>query len=180
MHNFRLIHSLDFIWQLAARVSLLKSVVSIRYLGFIFGRNNMGWNKSQVGCCLWGSFTIYYIQPKNIGSTNLNEVVHRLADVLIEQIIEKVHDIILTGYRTKVREVAVAVVVSQESAINILHDNLRVRKVSVEWLLLLLTVGSGWYDCQCRRNVWGSLNEIRWSSCMESATLMKSGYINIH
>ena len=46
------------------------------------------------------------------------------ADVVTEEIIEKVHDMILADRRTKVHEVTEAVGVSYGTAFNILHDNL--------------------------------------------------------
>ncbi|KYQ46149.1 Histone-lysine N-methyltransferase SETMAR [Trachymyrmex zeteki] len=46
------------------------------------------------------------------------------ADVVTEEIVEKVHDMILADRRTKVREAAEAIGVSYGTAFNILHDNL--------------------------------------------------------
>ena len=60
--------------------------------------------------------------------------------MVTEDIVENVHDMILADRRTKVREVAEAVGVSYETAINILHDKLSVRKVSARWVPRLLTV----------------------------------------
>ncbi|KAG5327898.1 SETMR methyltransferase, partial [Acromyrmex heyeri] len=57
-----------------------------------------------------------------------------------EEIIEKVHDMILADRRTKVHEVAEAVGVSYETAFNILHDNLGMKKLSVRWVPRLLTM----------------------------------------
>jgi len=51
----------------------------------------------------------------------------RPADVVIEKIVGKVHDMILADHRTKVCEVVEAVGVLYETAINILHDKLSVR-----------------------------------------------------
>lgn len=64
----------------------------------------------------------------------------RPADVVTEEIIEKVHDIILADHRTKVREVAKAVGVSYGMVFNILHDRLGMRKLSARWVPRLLTV----------------------------------------
>ncbi|KAG5331642.1 SETMR methyltransferase, partial [Acromyrmex charruanus] len=58
----------------------------------------------------------------------------RLADVVTEEIVEKVHDMILTDRRTKVHEVAEAVDVSYGTAFNILHDNLGIKKLSARWV----------------------------------------------
>ena len=44
------------------------------------------------------------------------------ADVIIAEIVKKVHGLILTDRRMKVSEIAEAVVMSYETAINILHD----------------------------------------------------------
>ncbi|KYQ48235.1 hypothetical protein ALC60_12717 [Trachymyrmex zeteki] len=54
----------------------------------------------------------------------------RPADVVTEEIVEKVHDMILADRRTKVREVAEAIGVSYGTAFNILHDNLGMKKLS--------------------------------------------------
>jgi len=62
------------------------------------------------------------------------------ADVVTEEIVGKVHDIILADRRTKVREVAEAVGISYGTEINILHDKLSIRKVSARWVPRLLTV----------------------------------------
>ncbi|XP_018308488.1 histone-lysine N-methyltransferase SETMAR-like [Mycetomoellerius zeteki] len=64
----------------------------------------------------------------------------RLADVVTEEIVEKVHDMILADRRTKVREVAEAIGVSYGTAFNILHDNLGMKKLSARWMPRLLTV----------------------------------------
>lgn len=64
----------------------------------------------------------------------------RPADVVTEEIIEKVHDMILADRRTKVREVAKAVGVSYGTVFNILHDRLGMRKLSARWVPRLLTV----------------------------------------
>ncbi|KAG5328141.1 SETMR methyltransferase, partial [Acromyrmex charruanus] len=52
----------------------------------------------------------------------------RPADVVTEEIVEKVHDMILADRRTKVHEVVEAVGVSYGTAFNILHDNLGMKK----------------------------------------------------
>ncbi|KAG5345034.1 SETMR methyltransferase, partial [Acromyrmex heyeri] len=54
----------------------------------------------------------------------------RPADVVTEEIVEKIHDMILADRRTKVHEVAEAVGVSYGTAFNILHDNLGMKKLS--------------------------------------------------
>lgn len=60
--------------------------------------------------------------------------------MITEEIIQKVHDMILADRRTKVREVAKAVGVSTGTAINILHDKLAMKKLSARWVPRLLTV----------------------------------------
>ena len=50
--------------------------------------------------------------------------------VVTEEIVEKVHDMILADRRTKVHEVTEAVGVSYGTAFNILHDNLEMKKLS--------------------------------------------------
>ncbi|KAG5341710.1 SETMR methyltransferase, partial [Acromyrmex heyeri] len=64
----------------------------------------------------------------------------RPADVVTEEIIEKVHDMILADRRTKVHEVTKAVGVSYGMAFNILHDNLGMKKLSARWVPRLLTM----------------------------------------
>ncbi|XP_011069286.1 PREDICTED: putative uncharacterized protein FLJ37770 [Acromyrmex echinatior] len=64
----------------------------------------------------------------------------RPADVVTEEIIEKVHDMIFADRRTKVHEVAEAVGLSYGMAFNILHDNLGMKKLSAQWMPRLLTV----------------------------------------
>ena len=55
----------------------------------------------------------------------------RPADVVTEEIVEKIHDMILADCRTKVHEIAEAVGVSAYgTAFNILHDNLGMEKLS--------------------------------------------------
>ncbi|KAG5343812.1 SETMR methyltransferase, partial [Acromyrmex heyeri] len=66
------------------------------------------------------------------------------ADVITEEIVEKVHDMILADRRTKVYEVAEAVGVSYGTAFNILHDNLGIKKLSARWVPRLLTVDNKW------------------------------------
>ena len=69
----------------------------------------------------------YWFNEFKRGHTSVFDVERprRPADVVTEEIVEKVHDMILADRRTKVREVAEAVGVSYGTAINILHDKLR-------------------------------------------------------
>ncbi|KAG5329352.1 SETMR methyltransferase, partial [Acromyrmex charruanus] len=64
----------------------------------------------------------------------------RPADVVTEEIVEKVHDMIFADRRTKMHEVAEAVGVSYGTAFNILHDNLGMKKLSARWVPRLLTM----------------------------------------
>jgi len=64
----------------------------------------------------------------------------RPADVITEEIIQKVHDMILADRRTNVREVAEAISVSTGTANNILRDKLATKKLSARWVPRLLMV----------------------------------------
>ena len=90
-------------------------------------------NKSEVGCCLQGPFTIYgnrEIPYSNEFKRFDEERPGRPADVVSVEIVKKVHNMILTDRRTKVGEVEEAVGVSYGTAINVLHDKLGMRKLS--------------------------------------------------
>lgn len=63
----------------------------------------------------------------------------RPADVVTEEVVQKVKNIMVTDRRTKVRELAEAVGVSYGTAINIIHDKLNMKKVSARWVPRLLT-----------------------------------------
>lgn len=84
----------------------------------------------------------YWFNEFKRGRTSVFDEEHpgRTADVVTEEIIEKVHDMILADRRTKVREVAKAVGVSYGTVFNILHDRLGMRKLSARWVPRLLTV----------------------------------------
>ena len=60
--------------------------------------------------------------------------------VVTEEIVEKVHDMILADCQTKVHEVVETIDVSYGTAFNILHDNLGMKKLSARWVSRLLTV----------------------------------------
>ena len=62
------------------------------------------------------------------------------ADVVTAEIFKKVQDMILVDRRKRVREVAEAVGMSYGTVINILHDKLRMRKLSARWMSLSLTM----------------------------------------
>ena len=56
------------------------------------------------------------------------------------EIIDKVHDIVLTDRRVKVRERVEATGISHGTVISILHEQLSMKKLSARWVLCLLTV----------------------------------------
>ena len=56
------------------------------------------------------------------------------------EIIDKVHDIVLTNRRMKVREFVEATSISHGTVISILHEQLGVKKLSARWVPRLLTV----------------------------------------
>ncbi|XP_011698824.1 PREDICTED: putative uncharacterized protein FLJ37770 [Wasmannia auropunctata] len=60
------------------------------------------------------------------------------ADTL--EIIDKVHDIVLTDQRVKVRELIEATGISHGTVISILHEQLGIKKLSARWMSRLLTV----------------------------------------
>ncbi|XP_018401684.1 PREDICTED: putative uncharacterized protein FLJ37770 [Cyphomyrmex costatus] len=63
------------------------------------------------------------------------------------EIIDKVHDIVLTDRRGKVCELVVeAIGISHGTVISILHEQLNMKKLSVKWVSRLLTV-----DHKCDR-----------------------------
>jgi len=84
----------------------------------------------------------YWFNEFKRGRTSVfdEERTGRPADVVTEEIIQKVCDMILADRRTKVREVAKAIGVSTGTAINILHDKLAMKKLSARWVPRLLTV----------------------------------------
>ncbi|XP_018395973.1 PREDICTED: uncharacterized protein LOC108774379 [Cyphomyrmex costatus] len=56
------------------------------------------------------------------------------------EIIDKVHDIVLTDQRVKVRELVEATGISHNTVISILHEQLNMKKLLVKWVPRLLTV----------------------------------------
>ena len=79
---------------------------------------------------------------------NLNVVVHphdasrsgRPIEAATSEIIDKVHDIVLTDRRVKVRELVEATGISHGTVISILHEQLGMKKLSARWVPRLLTV----------------------------------------
>ncbi|XKL62660.1 hypothetical protein PGB90_002493 [Kerria lacca] len=60
--------------------------------------------------------------------------------IINEEIIDKIHEIILDDRRMKVRELAHAVGISTERVHHILHEYLDTRKLSARWVPRLLTL----------------------------------------
>ncbi|KAG5329105.1 SETMR methyltransferase, partial [Acromyrmex heyeri] len=83
----------------------------------------------------------------------------RLADVVTEEIIEKVHDMILADHRTKVHEVADVVSVSYGTVFNILH-NLGMKKLS-----------AGAAIAHGRQQADAVINFKAWSNCCHISVL---------
>jgi len=50
------------------------------------------------------------------------------------EIIDKVHDIVLTNRRVKVRELVETIGISHGTVISILHEQLGMKKLSARWL----------------------------------------------
>ncbi|KAG5314934.1 SETMR methyltransferase, partial [Acromyrmex insinuator] len=59
---------------------------------------------------------------------------------VVSEIIDKVHNIVLTDRRVKVREVVEATDISHGTVISILHEQLGMKKLSARWMPRLLTV----------------------------------------
>ena len=57
-----------------------------------------------------------------------------------EEIIDKVHDIVLTDRRVKMRELVEATGISHGTVILILHEQLVMKKLSTRWVLRLFIV----------------------------------------
>ena len=56
------------------------------------------------------------------------------------EVIDKVHDIVLTDRRVKVRELVETIGISHGTVISILHEQLGMKKLSARWVPRLLTV----------------------------------------
>ena len=61
-------------------------------------------------------------------------------EVATPEIIDKIHDIVLTDRRVKVRELVEATVISHGTVISILHEQLDMKKLSARWVPRLLAV----------------------------------------
>ncbi|XP_066259614.1 protein GVQW3-like [Euwallacea similis] len=64
----------------------------------------------------------------------------RLKQVLMPEIVDKIHGTILDDRKMKVREVAEAVFISTERVHNILHEYLDMKKLYAQWMQRLLTL----------------------------------------
>lgn len=64
----------------------------------------------------------------------------RPTEVTTEEIVDKIHDIVMEDRRMKVREISNMVNISTERVHNILHNELAMRKLSARWVPRLLTV----------------------------------------
>lgn len=64
----------------------------------------------------------------------------RPIEVTTEEMVTKIHDIVLEDRRVKVREIAKKVSISNERVFNILHEHLGMKKLSARWVPRLLTV----------------------------------------
>jgi histone-lysine N-methyltransferase SETMAR len=64
----------------------------------------------------------------------------RPIEVTNEEMINKIHDIVLEDRRVKVREIVNMVNISSERVCNILHEHLCMKKLSARWVPRLLTV----------------------------------------
>lgn len=73
-------------------------------------------------------------------STNDAERSGRPKEVTSEEMITKIHDIVLDDPKVKVREIAEAVGISTGSVVSILHDCLGLRKLTARWVPRLLTI----------------------------------------
>lgn len=64
----------------------------------------------------------------------------RPVEVTTDEIVNKIHDIVLEDRRMKIREIAKTVNISDERVFNILHEHLGMKKLSARWVPRLLTV----------------------------------------
>ncbi|KAG5342376.1 SETMR methyltransferase, partial [Acromyrmex heyeri] len=76
----------------------------------------------------------------NVHSTCDASRSERPIEVATPEIIDKVHDIVLTDRRVKGRELVEATDISHGTVISILHEQLSMKKLSARWVLRSLTV----------------------------------------
>ena len=72
-------------------------------------------------------------------------------EVITPEMIDKIHDIVLSDRRIKVREIVEAIDISQGTVFSILHEKLGVKKISARWVPRLLSEENKWnraVDCE--------------------------------
>lgn len=76
------------------------------------------------------------------GRTSIFDEPHegRPKEVMTEEIIEKVHDMVLDDPKSKVRELAKATGISTGSVFTILHEHLHMKKLTAKWVPRSLTI----------------------------------------
>ena len=83
---------------------------------------------------------------RGLTSTHDAERSGRTKNVTTPEIIEKVHDIVLDDPKVRVLKLAEASGISIRIVVNILHEDLGMRKLTTKWVLPLLTI-----DQKCQR-----------------------------
>ena len=87
--------------------------------------------------------TVYnWVNEFKCGRTSTCDALHsgRPIEVATPEIIDKIHDIVLTDRRVKVRELVEATVISHGTVISILHEQLDMKKLPARWVPRLLAV----------------------------------------
>jgi len=84
----------------------------------------------------------YWFNEFKCGRTSVFDEEHpgRPIEVTTENMVNKIHDVVLADRRVKIREIADIVSISIERIQNILHENLGMKKLSARWVPRLLTV----------------------------------------
>ena len=90
----------------------------------------------------------------------------RPKEVTSQEMIDKIHDIVLNDRRLKVREISETVKISVGRVRYILHECLSIRKLSARWVPRFLTADhkSG-LVCLRLSNVWACFNVIQRNFC---------------
>ena len=88
------------------------------------------------------STVIYWFAEFKRGRTSTKTIPSpgRPNEVTTEEMIEKIHDIVLNDRRVKLREIVDIVNISYERVFNIIHEHLHMRKLSARWVPRLLTI----------------------------------------